>query len=410
MRLDKDTFREIGDSLARNRSRSLLTGFGIFWGLFMLLFLVGGGRGLKEMLSKNFEGFASNAIVLFPDYTSKAYKGFREDRRWMLTQDDLAHLKMLVPELETATGVVTSHGWTAEVDAHTSEITLRGVDIDYVNIEAPKLKYGRYITEADVLAERKVCVLGKRVYEELFPEGGDPCGQIINVGPLFLKVIGVDFATGSININGEVSSAIVAPISYVENILNNGKDLTYVCLTARPGVKASSLEPKIRHIVARNHSYDPTDKGALVFLYMEQFFNMMDSLFRGVNFLIWLVGLGTLLAGAIGVSNIMMVTVRERTVEIGIRRAIGATPSNILSQIMMESVALTITAGSLGIVFSVLLLNLLEIITKGQATFQIDFSTAVLSVALLTVLGLLAGLAPALRAMKIRPVDAMRDE
>lgn len=410
MRLDKDTFREIGDSLARNRSRSLLTGFGIFWGLFMLLFLVGGGRGLKEMLSKNFEGFASNAIVLFPDYTSKAYKGFREDRRWMLTQDDLAHLKMLVPELETATGVVTSHGWTAEVDAHTSEIILRGVDVDYVNIEAPKLKYGRYITEADVLAERKVCVLGKRVYEELFPEGGDPCGQIINVGPLFLKVIGVDFATGSININGEVSSAIVAPISYVENILNNGKDLTFICLTARPGVKASSLEPKIRHIVARNHSYDPTDKGALLFFYLEQFFNMMDSLFRGVNFLIWLVGLGTLLAGAIGVSNIMMVTVRERTVEIGIRRAIGATPSNILSQIMMESVALTITAGSLGIVFSVLLLNLLEIITKGQATFQIDFSTAVLSMALLTVLGLLAGLAPALRAMKIRPVDAMRDE
>ena len=137
---------------------------------------------------------------------------------------------------------------------------------------------------------------------------------------------------------------------------------------------------------------------------------MVDTLFRGVNFLVWLVGLGTLLAGAIGVSNIMMVTVKERTVEIGIRRAIGATPSDILSQIMLESVALTFTSGSLGIVFSVLILNVMEMITKGQAAFQIDFGTAVLSAVLLTVLGMLAGLAPALRAMKIRPVDAMRDE
>ena len=410
MRLDKDTFREIGDSLVRNKSRSLLTGFGIFWGLFMLLFLVGGGKGLKEMLGRNFEGFASNAIVIFADNTTKAYKGFREDRRWNLDQDDIIRLKTLIPELETATGAVSAWGWTAVKDVHTSSIVFKGINSDYIKIETPNLKYGRYITEADVMAERKVCVIGKKVYEELFPEGGDPCGQAIKAGPVYLRVIGVDFSAGNININGDASSSVVVPLSYAQKLLNRGKDVDIVCLTAKSGIKSSTLEDRIRHIVARKHSFDPADKGALIFFYLEQLFNMVDTLFRGVNFLVWLVGLGTLLAGAIGVSNIMMVTVRERTVEIGIRRAIGATPSDILSQIMLESVALTLTAGSFGIVFSVLILNLVEIITKGQAAFQIDFSTAVLSAVLLAVLGLLAGLAPALRAMKIRPVDAMRDE
>ena len=410
MKLDRDTFREIGDSLVRNRSRSLLTGFGIFWGLFMLLFLVGGGQGLKEMLGRNFEGFASNAIVIFADNTTKAYKGFREDRRWDLDQDDIVQLKTLIPELETATGAVSAWGWTAVRDVHTSSIVFKGINSDYIKIETPNLKYGRYITEADVMAERKVCVIGKKVYEELFPEGGDPCGQAIKAGPVYLRVIGVDFSAGNININGDASSSVVVPLSYAQKLLNRGKDVDIVCLTAKSGIKSSTLEDRIRHIVARKHSFDPTDKGALIFFYLEQLFNMVDTLFRGVNFLVWLVGLGTLLAGAIGVSNIMMVTVRERTVEIGIRRAIGATPSDILSQIMLESVALTLTAGSFGIVFSVLILNLVEIITKGQAAFQIDFSTAVLSAVLLAVLGLLAGLAPALRAMKIRPVDAMRDE
>ena len=180
--------------------------------------------------------------------------------------------------------------------------------------------------------------------------------------------------------------------------------------TGKNGVKISSLEGRIREVMAREHYFDPSDKPALFVLNTEQIFSIMDNLFRGVNFLVWLVGLGTILAGAIGVSNIMMVTVRERTTEIGIRRAIGATPSSILSQIIEESIALTIVAGSGGIVFSVLLLNALETITKHQATFLIDFRTAVTAALLLIVLGAAAGMAPASRAMKIKPVDAMRDE
>jgi len=175
-------------------------------------------------------------------------------------------------------------------------------------------------------------------------------------------------------------------------------------------VKMSSLEPRIRSIMAREHVFDPTDNQALVVLNTEQVFSIVDNLFRGVNFLIWLVGIGTLLAGAVGVSNIMMVTVRERTIEIGIRRAIGAVPRDILSQIIWESVVLTLAAGSAGIVFSVLVLNIVEKLNTEGAVFQISFWTAILAALLLSVLGVLAGLAPAMRAMKVKPVDAMRDE
>jgi putative ABC transport system permease protein len=172
----------------------------------------------------------------------------------------------------------------------------------------------------------------------------------------------------------------------------------------------NELEGRIRQVIARQHYIAPDDKEAMRLLNMEVMFSIIDNLFRGINFLIWLVGIGTLLAGAIGVSNIMLVVVRERTVEIGIRRAIGATPRDILTQIILEGIVLTTVAGMSGIVFSVLLLNLFEVITQHQAVFQIQFGTAVAALFLLMLLGLLAGIAPAYRAMHIKPVDAMRDE
>jgi len=409
-RFDFDTLREIGDSLFRNRRRTILTGFGIFWGLFMLLFLVGGGAGLKQMLSKNFEGFASNTIVLVSSNTSKPYKGMKEGRYWQLTRTDVARLQALMPELEVVAPIVSNWGQTAYYKGNTASPSVKGIAGNYNKIEAPLIKYGRTISDADVEQERKVCVIGKRIYNDLFPQGGDPCGEFIQVGSVFLQVIGVDFSSGNISINGSASDAVMVPFSVAAKLYQRGNKVDLICLTGKKGVKMSSLEPKLRAIMSREHLFDPTDDQALMVLNTEQIFSIVDNLFRGVNFLIWLVGIGTLLAGAVGVSNIMMVTVRERTVEIGIRRAIGAVPRDILSQIIWESVTLTLAAGSAGIVFSVLILNVVEALTKHQAGFQISFWTAILAALLLSVLGVLAGLAPALRAMKIKPVDAMRDE
>ena len=409
-RFDFDTLREIGDSLFRNKRRTILTGFGIFWGLFMLLFLVGGGNGLKHMLSENFEGFASNTMVLVSSNTSKPYKGMKEGRSWQLTRRDVERLKSLMPELDVVAPIVSNWGQTAYYKGNTTNPGVKGISGDYCKIEQPLIKYGRTISDADVEQERKVCVIGKRVYNDLLPAGGDPCGEFIQVGSVFLQVIGVDFSSGNLSINGSADNSVMLPFSVAAELYKRGQNVDLICMTGKNGIKMKPLEARVRSIMAREHLFDPTDDQALMVLNTEQLFSIVDNLFRGVNFLIWLVGIGTLLAGAVGVSNIMMVTVRERTVEIGIRRAIGAVPRDILSQIIWESVALTLAAGSAGIVFSVLVLDVVEALAKHQAVFQISFWTAIISALLLSVLGVLAGLAPALRAMKIKPVDAMRDE
>lgn len=410
MRFGVDTYREIADSLVRNRRRSILTGFGIFWGLFMLLGLIGGGKGVRQLLNSNFEGFASNSIVMISQKTTKPFNGMKEGRPWSLNLRDIKRLQVMVPELEVVTGSILAYAWTAVFNAHSSNVNIRGIGPEYSNVEAPQLKYGRYINNVDVLNCRKVCVIGKRIYNELFPEGGDPCGRTIRIGSIFFQIVGVDFSSGAINVGGEASSAASIPISVAQQLLGRGEAVDCICIVGKSGIKMKSLEPRIRMLLARQHNFDPADEPAVLLLNMEDIFNMMDTLFRGVNFLIWLVGLGTLLAGAIGVSNITMVTVKERTTEIGIRRAIGATPNDILSQIIMESIALTVIAGSAGIVFSVFLLDALEKLVQGAACFQINFGTAILALCLLAVLGIVAGMAPAYRAMKIKPVDAMRDE
>ena len=225
---------------------------------------------------------------------------------------------------------------------------------------------------------------------------------------------GVDFNAGNVSIGGPADETVILPISIVSSLLNRGNAIDLICMTAKPGKKISAVQGRIREIIARDHYIDPTDEAAIQMLDAEEIFSIVDNLFKGVNILVWLIGLGTLLAGAIGVSNIMMVTVKERTTEIGIRRAIGATPRMILTQIMSESVSLTILAGVLGILFSVFVLNIAELASTQdgilQAHFQIGFWPAVVVLLLLTVLGLLAGLAPATRAMNIKPVDAIRDE
>ena len=409
MRLDWDTYREITLALKRNRRRTLLTGFGVFWGVFMLLFLLGGGKGIKAMLSANFEGFATNTTILASDRTAMPYQGLSKGRYWNLTYKDVERLKIMMPELDVVTPTIASYSSDMQYREFSAQGVLKGVYADYVKVETPKLKYGRYINESDVIQERKVCVIGERIYNSLFPDGGDPCGSHIKVGAVYYQVVGVDVSSGNISLNGSADESVIIPISIARKIMRRGENVDMICVTAGSGISLSRNEEKLRGIIARQHKFDPKDKQALMILYTEELFSVVDNLFRGVNFLILLIGLGTILAGAIGVSNIMMVTVKERTTEIGIRRAIGATPKDILVQIIMEGIILTTISGMAGIVFSVFILNAMDILIP-DTEFQISFWTAVLSALLLTVMGVLAGLAPAFRAMDIKPVDAMRDE
>ena len=227
--------------------------------------------------------------------------------------------------------------------------------------------------------------------------------------------MGVDYdMSDAMSFGTEAGTNVILPITLMQQAYNRGNQVDMIAATGRKGVVMSTLSQRIRETVARAHTVDPTDEQGVTVFNTEVLFQLLDSLFRGVNFLIWLVGLGTLLAGAIGVSNIMMVTVRERTTEIGIRRAIGATPRMILSQIISESMVLTLVAGMSGILFGVMILQLLEMGNTEDgivnAHFQVNFWTALLAALIIAAMGVLAGLAPALRAMSIKPVDAMRDE
>ena len=417
MRIDIDSYREILDTLTRNKSRSFLTGFGVFWGVFMLVALMGGGNGLKELLEKNFEGFAKNTVIIWSQQTSKAYKGFRKGRWWSMDYKDISRLKQRVPELDVVAPVLFSP-WggsnTAYYGDQKTTPRVQGTSPDYAQVVTPKLYYGRYINEMDMKERRKVCVIGKKIYKELFKEGGDPCGKSIRIDSTYYEVIGVDYSSTQMNINGRTEEKLTLPLTLMQQTYNRGNQVDMIVATGRDGVVMSKLSDRIREAVTMAHYVDPMDEqGAMVFN-TEVLFQMLDNLFRGVNFLIWLVGLGTLLAGAIGVSNIMMVTVRERTTEIGIRRAIGATPRMILSQIISESIVLTLVAGMSGILFGVLILQMLELGNTEDgivtAHFQVGFWTALFAAFAVSAMGVLAGLAPAARAMSIKPVDAMRDE
>ena len=418
MRIDIDSYREVLDTLTRNKSRSLLTGFGVFWGVFMLVALMGGGQGLKEMLNRNFEGFAQNTAMVWAQQTTKPYKGFRKGRWWAMDYKDIGRLRQRVPELDAIAPVLFG-AWgttnTAYYDDQKTTPRIQGVTPEYANIVAPKMYYGRYINQMDMQQQRKVCVLGKKIYKDLFKEGGDPCGKSIRVDSTYYEVIGVDYnASGGMNFNGRAEEKITLPLTLVQQTYNRGNEVDMIAVTGRKGVVMSNLSPRIRETIARAHLIDPTDERGVMVFNTEVLFQLLDNLFRGVNFLIWLVGLGTLLAGAIGVSNIMMVTVRERTTEIGIRRAIGATPHVILTQIISESIALTLVAGMSGILLGVLVLQMLEIGNTEDgivtAHFQVGFWTAIFAALVVSAMGVLAGLAPAARAMSIKPVDAMRDE
>ena len=402
MRIDIDTCEEILITITRNKTRSLLTAFGVFWGIFMLVALIGGGQGMQEELKSQFEGFATNSGFIAAQKTSEAYKGFRKGRWWDLEMEDVDRVRN-VDGVALATPSIALWGQVAVYGDNKYDCSVKGLYPEYEQIEHQEMTYGR-----------KVCVIGKRVYESLFKPGEDPCGKYVRVNGIYYRVIGMCSSEGNVNIQGQASEAITLPFSTMQQTYNLGKKLHVVCFIMKPGVKVKDVQPEVERLVKAAHYIAPDDKQAVMLLNAEAMFSMMDNLMIGVRFLIWMVGLGTLFAGAIGVSNIMMVTVKERTTEIGIRRAIGARPKDILQQILSESMVLTTIAGMAGISFAVFVLQILEKAANDPGVikthYQVSFGLAIGTCILLIALGVLAGLAPAYRAMAIKPIEAIRDE
>lgn len=413
MRIDMDTCEEILITITRNKTRSLLTAFGVFWGIFMLVALIGGGNGMQEKMKQQFEGFATNSGFIASQNTSEAYKGFRKGRRWDLKLADVERVQN-VNGIELATASIALWGQTAVYGENKYECSVKGLYPEYARIEHQEMAYGRFINDVDIREARKVCVIGKRVYESLFKPGEDPCGKYVRVNGVYYRIVGMCSSEGNVNIQGQASEAITLPFTTMQQTYNLGNTIHVVCFIMKPGVMVKDVTPEIESVVKAAHYISPDDKQAIMLLNAEAMFSMMDTLMTGTSILIWMVGLGTLFAGAIGVSNIMMVTVKERTTEIGIRRAIGARPKDILQQILSESMVLTTIAGMAGITFAVLVLQVLESAANDPGVikthYQVSFGLAIGTCVLLIALGVLAGLAPAYRAMAIKPIEAIRDE
>jgi putative ABC transport system permease protein len=413
---DIDRWQEIWFTITHNKSRSVLTAFGVFWGMFMLVVMVGAGVALQRGMSSQIEGFATNSCFIWADQTTEPYKGLKKGRNWNMENEDIAMLINKVPEIQYLAPVLFGGGGTNNVTRNDKAGTynVKGNFPSYNLIDESKMTYGRYINDIDIVEKRKVCVIGERVYQVLFPKDENPLGKNIQVNGIYFQVIGVARHTSSVNIGGNAEESIILPFSTMQQAFNQGNKIHFMAITAKPGIKVKVVEDKVHAALKAVHNISPDDKKAVGGFNIEDEFTMFLYLGIGIAVLIWVVGLGTLFAGAIGVSNIMLVTVRERTKEIGIRRALGATPRNIIAQIMSESIVLTLIAGVTGLMFGVGLLSAVGLaLSKGDQFFkdpQISFTVAIAAFFILLVIGTLAGFIPANRAMNIKPIEAIREE
>ena len=413
---DLDRWYEIWVTITHNKSRSFLTAFGVFWGMFMLVVMVGAGNGLSTGINSQLEGFASNSAFFNSNRTTLPYKGFQKGRSWNMLNSDIPIIEDRVSELEYLSPMLFGGGGDDNVvrNEKSGSYGVKGTYPVYNEIERSVMEYGRYINDIDIKERRKVCVLGTRIYEVLFNPGQNPLGEHVRVNGIYFTVIGVARKTALANIGGDTDETVVLPFSTMQQAFNQGNIIHFLAATAKPGVKVKVIQEKIVETLKDIHQISPDDKDAVFNMNIEEQFNMFNNLGIGIAMLIWIVGLGTLFAGAVGVSNIMLVTVRERTKEIGIRRALGATPTNIIGQILSESVVLTVLAGIGGIVLGVGVLTATGIVMSQSDQFfkdpQISFSVGIIALFVLVIIGTFAGFIPAKRAMMIKPIEAISEE
>lgn len=403
---DIENWREIGATLGRNRTRTFLTAFGIFWGIFMLTTLLGGADGLEYKLRSNFEGFASNSALVFPNRRTVSYKGFNKGSVWGITPDDIKAMR----QLRDIDAVAATSANTASVSSHKNftNACVQGVDEDFLKVFLPTVNAGRFINDSDHGQRSKVCCLGTNIAAKVFP-GQNPIGQFVNIGGVFYKIVGLVSQESEITLGGEkLQDSVTLPLSTFRQAFNQGNRVGAVIITAQKGHSPAELKSHIFRILRNSHTIAPTDEQAVFYMDLSEKFAMIDTMFMGVTLLAMFVGLSTLIAGIIGVGNIMWVIVKERTSEIGIRRAIGATPADIVTQILSEGVALTLIAGTAGLVVSTAILAVAEKLTAIK--FLIPFSTAVEILLIFLVLGIVASVIPSLKAMKIKPIEAINDK
>jgi putative ABC transport system permease protein len=419
---DLDKWQEIFAALRKNKMRTFLTAFGVFWGIFMLLIMLGSGRGLQNAVFDNMKDFATNSVFIFTQPTSEPYAGFPRGRRFYFRNADIEALKNNIPEIDIIAPRINAQGGPGGTDnvvrgIKTGAFSINGDYPEWNLIDPVKINSGRFLNHLDIHHRRKVAVIGQMVAEILFDKEEEPVGQYIRINGVYFQVVGVFSPLNRINFGGEKAQSIYIPFTTLQQTYNHGDVVGWFAMTAKEGVSASIIDEKARDLLKRRHRVAPHDKQAIAGFNLDEEFKKISMLFFGIDLLIWIVGVGTLLAGVIGISNIMLIVVKERTKEIGIQRALGATPRKIISQIITESVFLTTLAGYFGLALSVFILEMVsKVLAASEAPNQafknpgVDFNIAVIALAILIVSGAIAGLMPAQRAVSIKPIDALREE
>jgi putative ABC transport system permease protein len=420
---DRDSWQEIFHSLKKNKLRTFLTAFGVFWGIFMLIIMLGSGNGLENGVRSDMGDFASNSFFVWTQRTTISYKGFPRGRFFNFKNDDIQALVDNIPEIEYIAPKI--RGWSSGEGSNntirknkTGAFSIMGEYPVWNKIDPMEMLEGRFINDIDIRENRKVAVIGTRVREVLFDRDEDPVGDYIQIQGVYFRVIGV-FRPLNTNISfgGEKEQSIFLPFTTLQKTYNYGDIVGWFSITSDPDIPASDVEAKAIALLAARHSIHPDDDEAFGHFNLEEEYQQMTGLFNGISMLIWIVGIGTLIAGVIGISNIMLVIVKERTKEIGIQRALGAPPFTIVRQIITESVFLTSLSGYLGLVAGVAVvegLNYMLVSSGADIEMfkrpEIDLQVAITALVILIVSGALAGLIPARRAIKIKPIDALRDE
>jgi len=418
----KDTWSEILEALTANWFRTLLTSFGVLWGIFILVILLAAGKGLENGVKQGFGGMATNSMFMWTQTPSKSYKGLPKGRRYNFKTGDVEAIKQNVPNLRFVSPRNQLGGFGGANNVvrglKTGAFNVYGDYPEVIKQEPMDITSGRFINYSDINENRKIAIIGEGVRKDMYDPGEEVIGSYIKINGVNFMVIGTYKKKGNNNGNPEeAQKQIFVPFTAFSQAFNMGDTVGWMAITANDGTSITELKSQIFDVIKSRHSIHPEDDRAIGSFDLYEEFSKVNGLFVALKAVAYFVGILVLLSGIIGISNIMLIVVKERTNEIGIRRALGATPWAIRGQILMESIFLTIISGMAGIALATGVIALVNNQLNGMDTSEmmfanpsVDLRVVFTALSILIISGLLAGLIPAQNAIKVKPVDALRTE
>ncbi|WP_250631361.1 ABC transporter permease [Rhodoflexus caldus] len=414
---DIDKWKEIYATVSKHKLRTALTAFGVFWGIFMLIVLLGSGKGFENGIMQSID-ISPRSVFMWTQRTSEPYMGLKPGRFIQLNTEDMQALREQVKGIEVLAPRNSLDGIVTRGLKNSTAFRIFGDYPDFFYLKKMEMVKGRFINQTDIDERRKVCVIGEEVVNVLFAQDEDPIGQYIDIKGIFFKVVGIQRGLGTRGEDmREDRNTIYLPQTAMQQAFNQGNRVFWLAMLPKPGVPAAEIEQEAKKLLAQRHKVAPNDLKAFGSANVEEEFQRINGLFIGIAGFSWLVSLGTIIAGIIGVSNIMLIVVRERTKEIGIRKALGATPWSIISLIVQESIVITAVAGYIGLMCGIGLIELINYLLKkfnaeGEffANPEVNMTVAFSALVMLIISGALAGIIPAAKAAAVNPVVALKDE